>query len=152
MAPYKKEITKWLFILLDKLFLDGAFIDKHAPFRAQEYYGLIRFEDGMSMTEFSLFYNEERKASRAFLQKLLRGGYIEKQDDPEDHRKKLLFLTPWGREEKERWSRIFDDRLEAILSELSLNDAVGVLKFISKLNQITVDKLKLEEIERNKSR
>ena len=76
MAHYKKEITKWLYILLDKFFLDGAFIDKHAIFSAQEYYGFIRFEDGMSLTEFSLYYNEDRKSYRAFLSHLIRLVYL----------------------------------------------------------------------------
>ena len=150
MAHYKKEITKWLYILLDKFFLDGAFIDKHAVFSAQEYYGFIRFEDGMSLTEFSLYYNEDRKSNRAFLSHLLKLGYLEKRDDPEDNRKKLLFLTVIGKEEHKRLSEELNQRLESILNELSFNDAVGVLKFISKLNQITVDKFKLEQIEREK--
>ncbi|NLY37199.1 MAG: winged helix DNA-binding protein [Tissierellia bacterium] len=152
MAHYKKEITKWLYILLDKFFLDGAFIDKHAIFSAQEYYGFIRFEDGMSLTEFSLYYNEDRKSNRAFLSHLLRLGYLEKKDDPEDNRKKLLYLTARGKEEQQRLFDGFNHRLESILNELSFNDAVGVLKFISKLNQITVDKFKLEQIEREKER
>lgn len=150
MAHYKKEITKWLYILLDKFFLDGAFIDKHAVFSAQEYYGLIRFEDGMSLTEFGLYYNEDRKNNRAFLSHLLKLGYIEKRDDPEDNRKKLLFLTALGKEEQEGLSQGLNQRLESILNDLSFNDAVGVLKFISKLNQITVDKFKLEQIQRKK--
>lgn len=150
MAHYKTEITKWLYILLDKFFLDSAFIDKHADFSAQQYYALIRFEDGMSITEFNLFYNEERKKSRAFLEDLLKLGYLEKRDDPEDHRKKLLFLTIYGKKKQKDLSTQLEKRLEAILNELSVNDAKGVLKFISKLNQITVDKFKLEEIERKK--
>lgn len=140
MAHYKKEIIKWLHILLDKFFLDGAFIDKHAKLSAQESYGLIRLEDGMSLTEFSLFYNENRKINQAYLVKLIRLGYIEKKSDSEDKRKKLLYLTPLGEAEKKRLSSLLEAHLESILNDLTYNDSIGVLKFISKINQLTVEK------------
>ncbi len=140
MAHYKKEINKWLYILLDKFFLDGAFIDKHSELNAQECYGLIRLEDGMSLTEFSLFYNESRRVNQAYLMKLTRLAYIEKRPDPEDQRKKLLYLTPRGLEKKEYLAELLEDHLEGILNELTYNDSLGVLKFISKINQLTVEK------------
>lgn len=150
MAHYKNEITKWSYILLDKFFLDGAFMDKHSLLDPQESYAFLRFEEGMSLTEFSLFYNVERKKSQAFLQSLLRLGLVEKVDDPEDARKKLLYLSPRGKEEQKRLQQTLEAHLDRILSNMSYNDSVGVLKFISKLNQITVEKLTLEELQEKK--
>ena len=150
MAHYKSEITKWSYILLDKFFLDGAFLDKHSPLDPQESYALLRFEDGMSLTEFSLFYNVERKKSNAFLQTLLRQGLVKKVDDEEDARKKLLFLTPRGLEERERLHQTMEAHLERILNDMTYNDSVGILKFISKLNQITVEKRTLEQLKEKK--
>lgn len=150
MSHYKKEITKWLYILMDKFFLDGAFVGKHSDLNAQESYGLIRFEDGMNLTEFSTYYNENRKKSQAYLNKLIRLGYLEKRDDPEDNRKKLLYLTFNGVEKQNRLALLFSSQLESILNELTYNDSVGVLKFISKVNQLTVDKADLEALDMKK--
>lgn len=150
MAHYKKEITKWSYIVLDKLFLDAAFVNKLSELDAQETYGLLRFEDGMNLTEFSTYYNESRRKSQAYLNKLFRLGYLEKRDDPEDRRRKLLYLTFRGQQEKIRLAEVFDSKLDNILGELTYNDSVGVLKFISKINQLTVAKPDLDDIEKLK--
>ncbi len=150
MAHYKSEITKWSYILLDKFFLDGAFLDKHSLFDPQESYALLRFEDGMSLTEFSLYYNVERKKSTAFLQRLLREGLVKKVDDSEDARKKLLFLTPRGVEEQKRLKETLEAQFDRILGDMTYNDSVGILKFISKLNQMTVEKYKVEDWQEKK--
>lgn len=145
MPQYNKEIKKWIHILLDKVFFDQAFSDNKSSLSAEEAYIFSRFEDGISPEEFLRFYQTSRKASTRLLNLLLKEKYLEKREDPFDKRKRELYLTEKGKREKERINTILHNTIDMILSDFTVNEETAVLKFVSRINQLTVGKYEVEE-------
>lgn len=68
-----------------------------------------------------------------------------KREDPEDKRRRELILTEKGRREKEKLSGIIHETIDMILSDFTVNEEIAVLKFVSRINQLTVDKFEMPE-------
>lgn len=143
MPQYNKEIKKWIHILLDKVFFDQSFSDPDSRLSAEEAYIFSRFEDGLSPEEFLRYYQTSRKTSTRLLNFLLKEKYLVKREDPEDKRRRELILTEKGRREKEKLSGIIHETIDMILSDFTVNEEIAVLKFVSRINQLTVDKFEM---------
>lgn len=145
MASYRKEIRKWMGILLDKYFLDAAYEPKTLPLTLEQAYLLANFPRGASVTEYTQFYRVKRAKALSELSELIRRGYVHKREDEKDQRKRRLELTDEGERVRGLLLEEFDEKVDFLLSGLSHNEEVGILKFISKINQLTVEKYKIEE-------
>ncbi|HHT20719.1 MAG TPA: hypothetical protein GXZ74_04700 [Tissierellia bacterium] len=144
MAQYHKELTKWIKITLDKLFMEQSFADPSSRLSAEQIYPLLKFHDGMTEADFLRQNKRPRAKSRQLLQEYFRSGLIEKVADPIDARKRRLVLSDSGRSLRERIEALVDDKIEFLLRDMTVNEEVAVLKFISRINQLTVEKYEIK--------
>ena len=144
MASYHREIRKWLGILLDKFFLEAAYDPKPLGLSLSQAYVLTQFPDGASLTEYIQFYRVKRSEALSQLDVLIKKGFVEKVEDPADLRRRKLLLTEEGKRLQAHLLHELEEKMEFILSGLSHYEEVGILKFISKINQLTVEKFKVK--------
>jgi DNA-binding MarR family transcriptional regulator len=79
------------------------------------------------------------------LEQLIRQGLIEKQRDFEDNRIQKISLTDQGKSMMAYWKVHEEDYLDFVISDLTVNEQKAVLKFLSRLNQLTVGKYDVQE-------
>lgn len=144
MPQYNLEILKWSRILLDKLFIEQAFRDKSTHWPVEKWYPFLKFSDGLTATEFEQCLGQSHAESQRMLQVFIREGLIEKKTHPEDGRKRELFLSPKGKLYQERLKQSLEEKLDYVLKDMTVNEEIAVLKFISKINQLTVDKFAIK--------
>ncbi|MDI9472413.1 MAG: hypothetical protein GX260_00625 [Tissierellia bacterium] len=147
MASYHREIRKWVGILLDKIFLEHAYRPKISDLSLEQAHVLLKFPDGASLTEYTRFYKVKRSEALSLLDSLIRAGYVIKREDPEDLRRRKLFLSEKGERAQEILLRDLEEKMEFLLTGLSHNEEVGILKFISRINQLTVEKFQVRKNE-----
>lgn len=145
MAQYHKELTKWLFILLDKLFLDQAFADPVTRLSAEQLYPLLSLSNELSEADFLRLNKRPRAKAKQLLQEYLKLGLLEKVADETDKRKRKLKLTETGQALKDRVQQIIQNEIDFLLADMSVNEEVAVLKFISRINQLTVGKYEVKD-------
>jgi hypothetical protein len=144
MAQYHKELTKWILITLDKLFMEQSFADSTSRFSAEQLYPLLKFQDGMTETDFLRLSKRPRAVSRQLLDQYFKAGLITKVPDPNDARKRQLMLSENGMVLKQRIHDSLHEAIEFLLGDMTVNEETAVLKFISRINQLTVEKYEIE--------
>lgn len=78
------------------------------------------------------------------LSRLSGRGLLHKSKDPADKRKSFIALTPEGQEFFGRLNQMEVDYLDLILKDMTINEQKAVLKFLSRVNQMTVGKFEVE--------
>lgn len=144
MAQYHKELTKWIGITLDKLFLDQSFADPETKLSAEQLYPLLSLSEGDSEADFLRRNQRPRARSRALLQDYLKAGLVAKVADPDDARKRRLVLTEAGHRLRSRIAQSLNEAIEYVLADMTVNEEIAVLKFISRINQLTVEKYEIK--------
>lgn len=144
MAQYHKELTKWILILLDKLFLEQSFADPQTHLSAEQLYPLLSLEGELSEADFLRLHKRPRAKTKQLLADYHKLGLIEKVIDETDARRRKLRLTEQGLMLKERIQSIIEEEINFLLSDMSVNEEVAVLKFISRINQLTVGKYEIK--------
>ncbi len=144
MAQYNKEIKKWLYIVLDKYIIYNEYKIPELDLSIEEMYILMRWDDGITMSEFLQIYGYERKKGQNILHELMHKRLIEKIKDPQDARKRMLFRTELGKSYEKQLTEGFEKVIDKLLSDLTLNEEKSVLKFISKIYQLTQSKFELK--------
>lgn len=144
MPQYNREVHKWSRILLDKLFIEQAFRDKPTQWPMEKWYPFLKFTDGLTGTEFEQCLGQRHAESQRLLHEFMRAGLIEKKVHPEDARKRELFLTVKGRVQQERIRSALQEKMDYVLKDMTVNEEIAVLKFISKINQLTVEKFEIK--------
>ena len=144
MAQYHKELTKWIGITLDKLFLDQSFADPQTKLSAEQLYPLLSLTEGDSEADFLRRNQRPRARSRALLQDYIKAGLVAKQADPEDARRRRLVLTESGQQLRQRIEQALADAIAYVLADMTVNEEIAVLKFISRINQLTVEKYEIK--------
>lgn len=140
MAQYHKELTKWMFILLDKLFLEQSFADPIRKLSADQIYPLLSITGETSEADFLRLHKRPRAKTIQLLKEYLKLGLIEKVPDETDARKRKLRLTASGQEYQNQIKDLIDQEISFLLGDMSVNEEIAVLKFISRINQLTVGK------------
>lgn len=140
MAQYNREIKKWVRIILDKYIIYNEFNLSKKSLGIEEMYILMRWDDGITSSEFLQFYGYERKKGQKIIDLLLQEKLIEKKRDSLDKRKRCLYRTPLGAEQADHLNQAYSDTIDSLLVDLSLNEEKSVLKFISKIYQMTQNK------------
>lgn len=124
--------------------MEQSFADPVTRLSAEQIYPLLKFEDGMSEADFLRQHKRPRAKSRQLLNEYHRLGLIEKALDPLDARKRQLILSPSGKDLQQRIDQTLGDKIEYLLKDMTVNEEVAVLKFISRINQLTVEKYEIK--------
>lgn len=72
-------------------------------------------------------------------------GFVVKKRSTLDKRKFVLYLTDEGKKFYENVLKAELKELNFILKDMTVNEQKTVLKFLSRLNQLTVDRLEIQE-------
>ena len=65
-------------------------------------------------------------------------GLIKKIEDPEDKRKKIIQVTELGKNKINEVNHLIEDKLKFVINNFSVNEEKAVLKFLSRMNQLTL--------------
>lgn len=148
MAHYEKEILKLVKILLHKLFIydseNFAIQGNKLDIGQLELLSIIALEEGRSMGECQQQFGHSRNIFSSCTKNLLAKGLIVKKPSPKDKRIINFYLTDLGRKVYENADFFEKELLSNILKEFTVNEEKAILKFLSKVNQSTVDKMEIE--------
>jgi DNA-binding MarR family transcriptional regulator len=144
MALYQKEILKLVDILLHKLFiyennsllvgktnvdLMSIILLKLISKKQSENQGYYIKEFGFSNSDF-----------QSVLRKLLKLDLVKKSTDSKDKRNTIICLTAKGEKELKELEKGEESLLGKLLDDFTVNEEKVILKFLSKVNQLTVGK------------
>lgn len=150
---YNQSIMKMAEILAKKFIehdKSGMSVAKHSqPFSFSEWMVLIELSRNERMTHQALLSNFQidRGIMATVIKRLVSQQLIQKDRDDEDKRKVYISLTAAGKKIAEGLSLIEDEALQFVMKDLSVNEQKAILKFLSRINQLTVDKYDDFEIE-----
>lgn len=141
MSIYSSEINQMVNKLLDKVTCTDV---KKKILEKQElnifnYIILkkIREKDGIIFTEILNDVDVNYDVLRNKIEELLIKGYIEKKVSKEDKRKKSLYITNLGQKEFIKFKFFIEEKINFTISDFSVNEEKAVLKFLSRVNQLT---------------
>jgi len=124
-AVYKKDDEKAL--LPKKITLLNFFILKRIDEKNKIISTDLRDEIGVD-------YNTIRKE----ICNLENLGLVERNEDPRDKRKKFIQVTEHGKEQIKKVNWLIEDKLQFVINNFSVNEEKAVLKFLSRINQLTL--------------
>lgn len=102
-------------------------------------------EGKLSTTELIDAVDVDRGVTTTSINRLIKGRILEKNQDEVDRRKFYLTMAKKGEELVKAMRVKEDDFLKFVLDEITINEAKAILKFLSKINQTTVDKFEIQE-------
>lgn len=120
----------------------------------------IQFEELLHFNSFSelMLLSELGRTERMSTQELLRGieldrGILDtliknliarklvyKEKDEDDKRKAYIGLTDQGKEQVLIFRKVEEEAMQFVMKDMSVNEQKAILKFLSRINQLTVDK------------
>ena len=149
MAHYEKEILKLVKILLHKLFVyeseSFVILGNKLNIEQLELLGMIAIEEGRSLSQYQQHFGYSRNVFSSCSKSLISKGLISKNTSQNDKRISNFFLTETGKRVSESALFFEKDLLSNILKDFTVNEEKAILKFLSKVNQVTVEKMELEE-------
>lgn len=102
-------------------------------------------QHGQSTTQELIgFFEVDRGIVTTVINRLCSLGLVEKKKDDKDRRKTYIFLTEAGEQLYEEISEAEKLGLSFILKDMTINEQKAILKFLSRVNQLTVDKYDME--------
>lgn len=96
--------------------------------------------DRMTTQEILSYFPLERGILSTLLTRLVSRGLVYKEKDEQDKRKTYYTLTNQGRNCFKAIEVQEIEALEFVMKDMSINEQKAVLKFLSRINQLTVDK------------
>lgn len=105
-------------------------------------------KNGKSTTQELIgFFEVDRGIMTTVVSRLVSLGLIDKVKDDKDRRKTYIYLTDLG----EQFYKELEDQeqmaLYFVLKDMSINEQKAILKFLSRVNQLTVEKYHLDPTE-----
>lgn len=85
-------------------------------------------------------FDLKNQTVNATLKKLISNGDLRKVKSESDQRKTFIMPTDKGKKVMALFYASEDEILDFILKEMTVNEEKAILKFLSKLNQLTVEK------------
>lgn len=85
------------------------------------------------MDDVDIDYNIMRKE----ISKLEQKNLIMRKEDPEDKRRKYIIITENGEKKVEKVSFSIEEKIQFVINNFSVNEEKAVLKFLSRINQLT---------------
>lgn len=102
-------------------------------------------KNGKSTTQDLIGYFEvDRGIMTTVISRLVSLGLIDKVKDDKDRRKTYIFLTTLGDTIYDEMAKQEQEALYFVLKDMSINEQKAILKFLSRVNQLTVEKYHLE--------
>lgn len=102
-------------------------------------------DESMSTKDLINEVGVDRGVTTTSINRLIKNNMLEKHQDQRDKRKFYVTLGKKGSELIKAMKLKEDDFLKFVLDEITINDAKAILKFLSKINQTTVDKFEVHE-------
>lgn len=99
----------------------------------------------LTTQDLHLSFQLDRGIINTIIARLMTQGLLKKQKDEEDKRKAYLSLTEAGQLFYQQFKGVQNDALDFVMKDFSINEQKAVLKFLSRVNQLTVGKY--EEVE-----
>jgi DNA-binding MarR family transcriptional regulator len=65
-------------------------------------------------------------------------GLIERNEDPKDKRRKFIKVTKKGENQIKEMNHLIEEKLQFVINNFSVNEEKAVLKFLSRINQLTL--------------
>lgn len=65
-------------------------------------------------------------------------GLIKRNEDPKDKRRRFIQVTERGREQIKEVNYLLENKLQFVIDNFSVNEEKAVLKFLSRINQLTL--------------
>lgn len=146
MANYYKEINHMMEKVLYKLIkYDKAgikIVEKNEKYSFIDLMVIREIGKKGEITVFDLLSQIEvdRGILATSINRFTSSGYVVKERSKLDKRKFLLYLTEEGKNLCNLLNDLENDELGFILKDMTINEQKAILKFLSRLNQLTVDK------------
>ncbi len=134
MGQYNKHIVKAIQVLLDNFIIYNKFFDVRNNLTYEQMYVLMQWEDGVTLTDFLSDYGYSRSAGIQIVDKLIENKYLKKEVCKDDKRMKSICRTDLGLAYSNKIKKHYDIEVERLLSELTINDEKGILKFLTRIN------------------
>ncbi len=137
MGQYNKHIVKAIQVLLDNFIIYNRFFDVRNNLTYEQMYILMQWSDGVTLTDFLSDYGYSRSAGIQIVDKLIENKYLRKEVCKDDKRMKAIYRTELGNAYSNKIQKIYDIEVEKLLSDLTINDEKGILKFLTRINNKT---------------
>lgn len=134
------EIISKKFIEIDKTGLSGiSQIHSHG---LSDLLVMLELKNNGKMTtqELHKSFSVDRGIINTIIARLMTQGFVKKERDASDKRKAYLSLTEMGELCYLSLKDAENTALEFVMKDFSINEQKAVLKFLSRVNQLTVDK------------
>jgi len=143
MSVYSNEINEMVNKLLEKAICqkteEKAFIPKDLTLLNFFLLKKIHTANQIVLTdlidEIGIDYNKIRKEISTLEEK----GYIIRKEDPKDKRRKFIQITQSGEKEIDKVTDSIEEKIQFVINNFSVNEEKAVLKFLSRINQLTYD-------------
>ncbi len=143
---YNQSILKMVEILIKK-FIEkdkaGVQVDEFSHFNSFSELVLLnevgRF-DRIGTQDLLRILELDRGILDTLMKHLMARNLIYKEKDEVDKRKAYIGLTDQGRLQLERFRKIEEESMQFVMHDMSINEQKAILKFLSRINQLTVDK------------
>jgi len=99
----------------------------------------------LSIQEIAERFDLSRDLVSRSVERLERLGLVDKVVSREDKRIRRIWLSDIGIRALERWQSHEKEYLDYVLGEMTVNEQKAVLKFLSRMNQLTVGKYDLHD-------
>ena len=145
MAVYYNEIKK----ITEKIFQKFIQLSKYdLSYEAKEYSffelvllkQIINSKEKMTINQWLDEFDLKNQVVNSTLKKLISNGDLRKEKSETDHRKTFIIPTGKGKKVISLFYISEDKILDFVLKEMTVNEEKAILKFLSKLNQLTVEK------------
>jgi DNA-binding MarR family transcriptional regulator len=146
MSVYSNEINQMIHKILEKVVYekDDERILMPKNMTLLDFFILKRInaKDKVILTdlkdEVDIDYNTIRKEI-SYLENL---DLINKIEDPNDKRRKFIQVTKQGKEQIKESEDQIEEKLKFVIKDFSVNEEKAVLKFLSRINQLTLTHFK----------
>lgn len=99
----------------------------------------------LTTQDLHLSFQLDRGIINTIVARLMTQGLLKKQRDEEDKRKAYLSLTETGEAFLKQFKQAESEALDFVVKDFTVNEQKAVLKFLSRVNQLTVGKYEESE-------
>lgn len=149
MANYTSEIRIMLEKVIIKLMeyerkgFKLASIPTTISFNEWMFIKHVANSEDVSISKISQTLSMDRGLISTYLNKFLRNNILVKVKSEDDKRYFVLKLTPTGEKLYQEMLVKEEEIIEFLLGDVTINEEKGILKFLSKITQLTVSKYKV---------
>lgn len=140
MSVYSNEIIQMVNKLLRKKTFNsdgGTYNFNDLDLSRYYYLKLINQSDQITLTDISNTLDRPFNDVRKEISLMIKDDYLIKEPMVNDKRKKRLLLTQKGQLELEVFNEDLEEIISFIIKDFSVNEEKAVLKFLSRMNQLT---------------